>query len=55
LGEDFGGGMPLQTNQLGLGKRQWNLETSSAEAEFPYFNYTIISANLVHHLKKCPL
>ena len=31
----FGGRMPFHTNQLGLGKRQWNLETSSAAVEFP--------------------
>ena len=27
--------MPFYTNQLGLGKRHWNLETSSAVVEFP--------------------
>ena len=27
--------MPFHTNQLGLGKRHWNLETSSAVVEFP--------------------
>ena len=26
----FGGEMPFHTNQFGLGKRDWNLETSSA-------------------------
>ena len=31
----FGGGMPFHINQLGLGKRHWNLETSSAVVEFP--------------------
>ena len=27
--------MPFHTNQLGLGKRHWNLETTSAVVEFP--------------------
>ena len=27
--------MPLHTIQLGIGKRHWNLETSSAVVEFP--------------------
>ena len=38
--------MPFHTNQLGLGKKHWNLETSSAVVEFPppYPIYTIYSA-----------
>ena len=35
LEQVFGGRMPFHTNQLGLGKRHWNLETSSAVVEFP--------------------
>ena len=35
LEQVFGGVMPFYTNQLGLGKRHWNLETSSAVVEFP--------------------
>ena len=31
----FSGGMPFHTNQFGLGKRHWNLETFSAVVEFP--------------------
>ena len=31
----FGGRMPFHTNQFGLGKRHWDLETSSAVVEFP--------------------
>ena len=31
----FGGGMPFHTNQCVLGKRHWNLETSSVVVEFP--------------------
>ena len=34
-GSSFYGGMPFHTNQLGIGKRHWNLETSSAVVEFP--------------------
>ena len=35
LERDFGGGMPFCTNQFGLRKRHWDLETSSAVVEFP--------------------
>ena len=35
----FGGGMPFHTNQYGLGKRHWNLETSSVVVEFFSFSY----------------
>ena len=35
LERDFDGKMPFHTNQFGLGKRHWNLETSSAVVEFP--------------------
>ena len=31
----FGGGMPFHTNQFGLGKTHWSLETSLAVVEFP--------------------
>ena len=34
----IGGGMPFHINQLGLEKRHWNLETSSAVVEFLYRN-----------------
>ena len=34
IGASFGGGVRFHTNQLGLGKRHWNLETSSAVVEF---------------------
>ena len=36
IGMSFGGGMPFHTNKFRLGKRHWNLETSSAVVEFPY-------------------
>ena len=38
LEQVFSDGMPFHTNQFGLGKRHWNLETSSAVVEFqpPY-------------------
>ena len=35
IGQVFGGRMPFHTNQFGLGKRHWNLETFSAAVEFP--------------------
>ena len=31
----FGGGIPFHINQFALGKRHWDLETSSAVVEFP--------------------
>ena len=34
--------MPFHTNQLGLGKRRWNLETFSAVVEFlPLYFQTV--------------
>ena len=42
---DFGGGMPFHTNQFGLWKRHWNLETSSVVVQFPPPHHQIISLN----------
>ena len=43
----FGGGMPFHTNQLGLGKRHWNLETSSAVVVPPPYHNTIILSYII--------
>ena len=42
IGASFEGGMPFHTNQFGLRRRHWNLETSSAVVEFlpPYLHPT---------------
>ena len=48
--------MPFHTNRLGLGKRHWNLETSSAVVEFlpPYlqsrFQIPTLSFNFLNIL-----
>ena len=53
LAKVFGGRMPLltPTNQLGLGKRHWNLETSSVVVEFlpPYYVSASISCTGCGH------
>ena len=36
--------MPFYTNLFGLGKRPWNLETSSALIEFPYLLHFFIGS-----------
>ena len=39
--------MPFYTNQLGSGKRHWNLETSSAVVEFPPPKEMLLSNDVI--------
>ena len=47
--QDFGGGMPFHANQFRLGKRHWNLETSSVVIEFPPCLPTLSSCTIISH------
>ena len=51
----FSGGMPFLTKQFGLGKRHWNLETSSAVVEFPSPYRTSSRQIFSTIIKKCRL